>query len=181
MRNLQKFTNRWPQSSMPSTYFFDELDRMMDSFWRSPWDHHEAESSVFNPSCDIQENQDNYVIGFDMPGVKKEDIHVEVKENILTVSGERRSQWEEKDESTLRRERSYGQFHRSFRLPSHINGDRVEAHYEDGVLQVLLPKTAEAQSRQVEVQSGKGGFFDRLLSQKKDKDLKEVKVSSSNH
>ena len=155
---------------------FEDFDHMVDSFL-SPT----VENTVnFQPRCDVREAKDHYLVSFDMPGVKKDDIKIEVQNNQLAISGERRYELkEEEGESTLRHERSYGKFERTFTLPSTINAEKIEAHYEDGVLSVALPKAEAAKGRTVEIQSGQGGFFSKLLGAKKEgnKDIKSINAS----
>jgi HSP20 family protein len=84
----------------------------------------------------------------------------------------------EDGEATLRHERVYGKFERIFALPASINADKIEAHYENGVLNVVLPKAESAKGRTIEIQSGQNSFFGKLLGSKKEtKELKDVKVS----
>lgn len=120
------------------------------------------------------------MVSFDMPGVKKEDIKIEVHGNQLVISGERQREVKEKDgEATLRHERLHGKFERTFTLPSSINADKIEAHYEDGVLSVVLPKAEAAKGRAIQIQTGQSSFFNKLLGSKKEgaKELKDVRVS----
>ena len=150
---------------------FEDFDRIVDSFLRPTY----ASTVNFQPSCDIKETKDHYLVSFDMPGVKKDDIKIEVQNNQLIISGERRYEAkDESDESTIRHERSYGRFERTFELPTTINPDKIEAHYEDGVLDVALPKGQNAKARTIEVQSGQGGFLSRFVGSKK-----ETKVDAS--
>jgi HSP20 family protein len=155
---------------------FDEFDRVVNSFLRPTY----ANTVNFQPSCDIKETKDHYLVSFDMPGVKKEDIKIEVQNNQLVISGER--QYEMKDEegeATLRHERAYGKFERSFTLPTTVNTDKIEAQYENGVLNVALPKAETAKGRTIQIQSGQNSIFSKLLGSKKEgtKELKDAKVS----
>jgi HSP20 family protein len=155
---------------------FDDFDRIVDGFLQPS-----LKNTVrFQPSCDIRETKDHYVVSMDMPGVKKDDVKIEIQSNQLLISGERRySSKEEVGESTLRHERAYGKFERTFTLPSTINAEKIEAHYEDGVLSVALPKVEVATGRTIEIQTGKEGFFSKLLGTKKEgsKEMKDVKTS----
>ncbi|MGE0631100.1 MAG: Hsp20/alpha crystallin family protein [Pseudobdellovibrionaceae bacterium] len=162
---------------VPSVFRTDPFfmsDRMMDEFWGRE-DMNDNRRSQFSPEVDIEENAGNYLLSFDLPGLKKEDIQIEVKDNILTVSGERK--WETKEETNnLKRfERKYGSFSRSFTLPTSVDANRVEANYENGVLELALPKSEAAKSKKVEIQSGKGGLFSKLVGSK------EKPTPSSDH
>jgi HSP20 family protein len=106
------------------------------------------------PLVDIVEDNQNYVIKAEIPGVKKEDIKVGVQDDVLTVSGHRHYEKEEKDKKFHRIERSYGSFARSFTLPEDSDGEKVSAEFKDGMLKVLLPKTERVKPKHVEVKVG---------------------------
>ncbi len=168
----------WPRrtQSPVAMDMFEDFDRIVDTFLRPTFAH----TVNFQPSCDVNETKDHYLVSFDMPGVKKEDIKIEVQGNELVISGERQRELSEQDgETTLRVERSYGKFERSFTLPASINSEKIEAHYENGVLNVALPKAEAAKSRTVQIQTGQGGLLSKLLGSKKEttKEMKDVKVS----
>jgi len=115
-----------------------------------------------------------------MPGVKSEDIKIEVQGNQLVISGERQRELKtENGEATLHHERMYGRFERTFVLPASIATDKIEAQYENGVLNVALPKAEAAKGRTIQIQTDQGGFLNKLLGSKKEsnKDLKDIKVS----
>jgi HSP20 family protein len=94
----------------------------------------------FSPSVNTREGDYAYHIDVDLPGVEKKDIKVEVKDNRITISGERKSKKEVKEEGYYRSESSYGEFERSFTLPEEVDSENVKASCEDGVLEVTLPK-----------------------------------------
>jgi HSP20 family protein len=103
------------------------------------------------PSVDISEDDKEWLIKADLPDVKKEDVKVTVENGVLTVTGERKFEKEEKDKKYHRIERSYGNFFRSFTLPEGAEGAKVSAQFKDGVLEVRLPKNEKAKSKAVEV------------------------------
>lgn len=182
MRMLSPFTPDWAWSRRnlsPDIVMgdvFDDFDRVVNSFLRPTY----ANTVNFQPSCDIKETKDHYLVSFDMPGVKKEDIKIELQNNQLVISGERQYEMKEEDgEATLRHERAYGKFERTFVLPTTVSADKIEAHYENGVLNVALPKAESAKGRTIQIQSGQNNFFSKLLGSKKEgtKELKDVKVS----
>jgi HSP20 family protein len=116
-------------------------------------------------SCDIQEVDDHFVFSMDIPGVKKEDIRVEVKNGHLVVTAKRDNVSEHKEGGHyLRRERSYGEFTRAFKLSDDIDTEIVEASYENGVLHLAVPKKAEKQAKLVEIKSEKSTLLGKLLS-----------------
>ena len=100
---------------------------------------------------DITEDDKEYLVKADLPEVKKEDVKVTVEDGVLTITGERKIEKEEKDKKYHRIERSYGNFLRSFTLPDAADGAKVRAEFKDGVLKVRLPKTEKAKAKAVEV------------------------------
>ena len=100
---------------------------------------------------DIFEKDDHYVLTAELPGVKKEDIKVNVEGDVLTIEGEKRSEFEESKEGVYHSERNYGKFTRSFRLNGQVNGDKVDASFTDGVLRLSLPKREEVKGRSISV------------------------------
>jgi HSP20 family protein len=106
---------------------------------------------MWTPAVDIYENNDSVVVKAELPGVEKDQISVEVKDGILTMRGERKLEKEVKEESYHRIERSYGTFQRSFSLPVSVNQDKVTARFQDGVLEVKLPKKEQAKPKQIQV------------------------------
>ena len=103
------------------------------------------------PSVDITEDEKEYLIKADLPEVKKEDVKVTVDDDVLTITGERKFEKEEKGRKYHRLERSYGKFLRSFTLPTGANGTKVSAEFKDGVLKVHLPKSENAKAKPVDV------------------------------
>ncbi len=94
----------------------------------------------FVPTVNTREADDAYYIEVDLPGVKKEDVSIDINENIITISGERKLEDERKDDEFYRVESIYGQFERSFTLPDDVDTDNIEAKMENGVLSVKIPK-----------------------------------------
>jgi HSP20 family protein len=96
--------------------------------------------SGFTPSVNTREGEYAYHVEVDLPGVKKDDIHVDVKDNVLTISGERKTKKEVKEKDYSKKESSYGKFQRSFTLPENTDAENIEANSKDGVLEVVVPK-----------------------------------------
>jgi HSP20 family protein len=105
----------------------------------------------WTPLVDISEDDKEYVIKAEVPEMKKEDIKINVHEDVLTITGERKYEKEEKGKKYHRVERSYGSFLRSFSLPEDADGTKVIAEYKDGVLKVRLPKSEKAKPKSIEV------------------------------
>lgn len=100
---------------------------------------------------DIVEDQKEYLIKAELPEVKKEEIKVGVQDDVLTITGELKYEKEEKDKKYHRIERAYGSFARSFTIPEDAEGTKVFAEFQDGVLKVHLPKSAQAKPKSIEV------------------------------
>jgi HSP20 family protein len=108
------------------------------------------------PAVDVSEDAKEILVSADLPGVEPKEVEITVKENVLTLSGERKTEKEEKDEQegTYHRvERTTGAFSRSFVLPSTVDETKVSAEYKDGVLRVHLPKREEVQPRKIQIKS----------------------------
>jgi HSP20 family protein len=103
------------------------------------------------PQVDITEDDKEYLVKADLPEMKREEIKVNVIEGVLSVSGERKAEKEEKNKKYHRIERSYGSFQRSFTLPDDANGTKVAAEFKDGVLKVHLPKSPVVKPNTIEV------------------------------
>ena len=105
------------------------------------------------PEVDITEEKDRILVRADLPGMKQEEIAVEVTDSVLTIKGERKRESETKDAKTYRVERSYGSFLRSFTLPAGVDAGKISAAYKNGVLEISLPKLAEAKAKQIKVEA----------------------------
>lgn len=108
----------------------------------------------WSPQVDISEDEKEYLIKADLPEMKKEEIKVNVTEGVLSVSGERKTEKEEKNKKFHRIERSYGTFERSFTVPEDADGTKVSAEFKEGVLKVHLPKSPVAKPKAIEVKVG---------------------------
>ena len=105
----------------------------------------------WSPLVDITEDEKEYLIKADLPEVKKEDVKLTVQDDVMSISGERKYEKEEKGKKYHRVERAYGSFMRSFTLPEDADGSKVSAEYKDGVLKVHLPKSEKAKPKSIEV------------------------------
>lgn len=106
----------------------------------------EGSAAMFAPKVNTREGEFAYHVDVDLPGVKKEDIKVDIKENVLTVSGERHSKAEVREKDYYRVESNFGSFARSFTLPDNVDVENIEAKSENGVLEVVIPKLAEKET-----------------------------------
>jgi HSP20 family protein len=134
---------------------FDNFDQMMDNFFRGDL----MPSSVglsrkgMGAACELSETSDSYSLKFDLPGLKKEDIKIDLSDNRITVSGERKEERTEKDKKhrTQYSEVSYGSFSRSYSFPTPVDANKVDAKYADGVLSISVGKSADTQARQITI------------------------------
>ena len=107
----------------------------------------------WSPALDVVENDNAYVITLELPGAKREDVSLEIHDNVLSIRGEKKSEREEKNEKRHYVERTYGSFGRSFTLPANADAERVKATFKDGVLTVELPKTEAAKPRLIDIKA----------------------------
>lgn len=103
------------------------------------------------PSVDISETDDNFEVRAELPGVAKDDLHVSVKDNLLTLSGEKRQENVDDTQNYRRAERRYGHFQRRFTLPSEVDTDDIKADYTDGVLTLSIPKPEAAKPTEIPI------------------------------
>ena len=131
----------------------DRMNRLFDqTLARTRGEEEEGiAASTWMPSVDIFETPDRVVLKAELPGLTREDIDINVRNNTLTLRGERRFEKEVKQENYLRIERAYGSFHRSFTLPGTIQQDKIKAVFKDGVLELSLPKAEEARPKQIKI------------------------------
>lgn len=108
---------------------------------------------VMPPSVDVAETDGAVEVRMDLPGVKPDEIDIQMSDNFLTVSGTRKEEKEEKGKTYHRVERRQGTFARTIALPCCVNEDKVDAQYKDGVLKIVMPKTEEAKARKIKVRS----------------------------
>ncbi len=129
-----------------------DMNRLFDRFFEGRSAN--GTSRRWIPAMDLVETDDHLVLRGDLPGMTEDDVDIEIKDNILTVSGERKSESEQSAEGYHRVERAFGRFSRSLTLPPGVDAERVDAKFEDGVLEVRIPKPAEAKPTRVQI--GKG-------------------------
>jgi HSP20 family protein len=141
-----------------------------------------VDNRTFLPSVDIEETDDHFVLSFDMPGLSKDNIDIEIQGQQLMVSGERKQERGNGEGRSRFSERRYGRFERMVTLPAGVKTDEIEAQYENGVLTVAVPKAAEAKRHKIKIGESRTGFLGKLvgLGSKKDKDTIDVKSSQEN-
>ena len=130
----------------------DRINRMFDeAFLRSKELDEEVSLASWKPTVDIYDTDDALILKVELPGVDKEKVTVDVKDNLLTLKGERAIDKEIKEENYYRRERSFGSFYRSFTLPTTVNPEDIKATYKDGILTVEVPKAEEKKPKQITI------------------------------
>ena len=132
-----------------------EMNRVFNTFFDTPAAGAGNGGGVrrWVPSMDLVETDDHFVLRADLPGLAEGDVAIELEDNVLTVSGERKSEHEEK-EGFYRMERSFGQFRRSLTLPDGIDAEKIAATLDKGVLEVRIPKPEARKPRRVAIQVG---------------------------
>jgi HSP20 family protein len=108
------------------------------------------------PPMDLVETEEEFVLRADLPGLAEGDVNVELEDSVLTISGERKSEHEERKEGYYRVERASGAFSRSLTLPEGVNAEAIKAHFDKGVLEIRIPKPEEKKPRKVAINVGGG-------------------------
>jgi HSP20 family protein len=135
---------------------FEDMERWFEEAWQRPfslmrsmmWPQSAvSEFETVSPSVDIYDSGKELVLKADLPGMRKDDIDIHLADNVLTISGEKKKVEKVEKENYYRYERTHGSFFRRFELPYDIDAEHIEAHMEDGVLEIKLPRTAEAQGK----------------------------------
>jgi HSP20 family protein len=130
----------------------DRLNRLFEeTFGRYPVGKRETLERTWSPVVDIYEEKDSIIVKAELPGIKKDEVSIEIKDNVLTLSGERKYEQETKKENYHRIERFYGKFSRSFTLPETVQVEKVKANYKDGVLEITLPKAEETKPKSIPI------------------------------
>jgi HSP20 family protein len=128
-----------------------EMNRLFNTVFDAPTGGSGSVLRRWVPPMDLVEAGDHFVLRADLPGMSEEDIQIEFEDSTLTISGERKSEHEEREEGFHRVERSFGAFARSLTLPKGINGDAVTASFDRGVLEVRIPKPEERKPRRIAI------------------------------
>ena len=130
-----------------------EMNRLFNSFFDAPTAG-DARTRRWIPAMDLVEREDHFVLKVDLPGLTESDVNVELQDNVLTISGERKQEQEHKAEGYYRLERAFGSFSRSLTLPEGVNAEAVAAKFDNGVLEVSIPKPEERKPRRVSISVG---------------------------
>jgi HSP20 family protein len=129
-----------------------EMNRLVRDFFRGGLqDKETSRRDVWTPAVDMYEGDEAFTVTAELPGFSKDDVQVELKDNRLTLKGERKREAEVKEAQYHRVERAYGAFRRSIRLPATVDADKAEAVFKDGVLKLTLPKAEEAKPKAISI------------------------------
>jgi HSP20 family protein len=135
----------------------DPFRPFFDDIFGSEWSGRMAGTDLMRtPHADVSENEDEIRVTVELPGMRPEDVEVDLENNILTISGEKREERQEGDRESRWHlsERRYGRFSRSFVLPRDVEHERIEARFEHGVLRVTIPKAEKAKPRRIDIKGG---------------------------
>ena len=124
-----------------------DFDGLLNTFWNSE----DSYMTNFNPTVDIEENDDEFVFHAELPGLDKKDVKISLKDNILTLSGEKAQKNKEKKLNFHRIESSYGKFQRCFKLPQNVRQADIKADFSNGILNITVPKAEEAKPKEIEI------------------------------
>ncbi|MCI0511725.1 Hsp20/alpha crystallin family protein [candidate division KSB1 bacterium] len=131
------------------------VNRLLNDFWRSDVPGFFASEGqnllAWSPKADLEETGDAFIVHTDLPGLKKGDVKVTLHNQVLTISGERKSESEKKMKNFHRVERTYGSFQRSFSLPGAVESEAVTADYKDGVLTITVPKSEASKPKEISI------------------------------
>ncbi|HZT19832.1 MAG TPA: Hsp20/alpha crystallin family protein [Dongiaceae bacterium] len=140
-----------------------EIDRLFDDFGRFPFGFGRSggalepfwrsagQGGATMPAVDVVEKENAYEISAELPGLDEKNVEVKVADDVLTISGEKKEEKEEKEKGYYRSERRFGSFQRSFELPPGVDQNKIEASFQKGVLTVTLPKSSDAQKREKKI------------------------------
>jgi HSP20 family protein len=135
----------------------NEMNRLFNTFFDSRTPSHGAGRAVarrWTPALDVVENDEHFVLRADLPGLSENDVKIEVEDNVLTISGERKSEHEQTSKGYYRVERSFGSFSRSLTLPEGVDADAIQASFDNGVLEIQIPKPEQPKPRKVQISVG---------------------------
>lgn len=129
----------------------NQWEKDMERAFRSP----ATKEVLYNPACEIREEEKQFTISLDVPGLKQEELDIEVKENRLHITGERKTELSSEHGQVVKTEKRYGKFTRVFSLPQHVNADGIEASYENGVVMIMIPKEGKTNSKKISISGSK--------------------------
>jgi HSP20 family protein len=132
----------------------NEMNRLFNTFFDTPTPSNGGTLRRWVPAMDLVETESEYILRADLPGMSEGDVNIELDDNVLTISGERKAEHEDRKAGYYRVERSFGVFRRSLTLPEGVEPEMVKATFDRGVLEVAIPKPAVKQPRKVQISVG---------------------------
>jgi HSP20 family protein len=135
--------------------FSSEINRLFDTLFE-PTNGNSSRAQRWVPAMDLVEADDHFLLKADLPGLAEDDVAIEVQDNVLTVSGERKTEHERKERGWYRLERSFGRFSRSLTLPEGVNAEAIDASFDKGVLEIRIPKPEEREPRRISIGANGG-------------------------
>jgi len=130
--------------------FVDDFQRVWDDFAPSRW---ESREPIWHPRVDVNEKKDEIVVTAEVPGLTEKEIKITLKENHLTISGEKKIEEEHKDDEFHCCERRYGKFERSLMLPTEVMAEKADAKVKDGILKIRLPKAEKVKAKEITIKA----------------------------
>lgn len=152
-KEIKDLATRSPHMTLSPFHDMERMERIFDEIFkrpfssmlsRTPWLHSFPEMEVATPNVDVYEEGDKLVVKAEVPGIAKEDLEVTFKDNILTISGEKKKEEKIEKKNYFQMERTYGSFSRSVYLPTEVKSEEASATFKDGILEIVIPKTEEA-------------------------------------
>ncbi len=136
----------------------NEMNRLFGTFFEDPARGGATGQTLrrWIPAMDLVETENDFILRADLPGLTEGDVNIELEDNVLTISGERKAEHEERKEGYYRVERAFGNFSRSLTLPEGVDPDKVKARFDRGVLEVTVPKPEQRKPRKVTISAGGG-------------------------
>jgi HSP20 family protein len=140
---------RWSPRTRSLVDFTNTIDSIFNKFFEG-----EEESSVyrFDPAMDVEETGKEFKLTAELPGMDKKDVNISIKDDVLTISGEKKEEKKKEESDYYRSERVFGKFQRSFRLPEIVEEDKIEAEFKNGILNVTIPKSKETVTKEKQIE-----------------------------
>jgi len=145
--------------------FSSEINRFFDTLFE-PVNGNSTRFQRWSPAMDLVEGDDHFLLKADLPGLSEDDVAIEVQDNVLTVSGERKHEHERKERGFYRIERAFGRFSRSLSLPDGVNAEAISATFDKGVLEVRVPKPEQRKPRRISIGGDKPETLEGSASEK---------------
>jgi HSP20 family protein len=146
---------RWRPSRLRNWSPFEDMERFLSSEWpfRTMWRRLPAEDMCWAPAIEMYEKDNHFIVRAELPGMKKEDVDISATADTLTIKGERKASEEVSDEDYYRSELCYGSFSRSISMLEAIDAKNIEATFDNGMLEIKVPKSEEAKPRKIQIKA----------------------------